>query len=328
MSKKDIDHSIAEKEAWILKSLAKQRVQGEKKEAFSVDYDSIILYRGNQYMINQRAGTRAGFDGDVIYMLPNLTPEQIKATCVQIYKRLAKAHLTSRVVAYAVLTGVNPAAVKINNTMKRWGSCSSKKSLNFSWRLIMANDSVIDYVVIHELVHLVEMNHLKRCHVKNTGRCKELLIPNARVYVNHSDKPERITNYDLVAVWKGERLVNMDSQAPNKVFFEYLQSGRDLDGTTHIKSEATYGDSRFDFYMEAGERRIFIEVKGVTLEADGIAIFPDAPTERGIHHFAPNIATHPAFGITLSDVVKSGVKAVAFDCLVTHDSLTINNPAL
>jgi len=200
----------------------------------------------------------------------------------------------------------------------------------------------------------VEVNgKLERCHVKNTGRCKELLVPKARVYVNRSDKPERATNYDLVAVWKNERLINMDSQAPNKVFLEYLQSGQYMDGITHIKSESTYGDSRYDFYVEAGERKLFIEVKGVTLEADGVALFPDAPTERGIKHlqglarcindgyeahvvfvvqmgdishFTPNYITHPAFGITLSDVVKCGVKAVAYDGLVTPDSLTINKP--
>jgi sugar fermentation stimulation protein A len=191
----------------------------------------------------------------------------------------------------------------------------------------------------------------ERCHVKNTGRCKELLVPKARVYVNRSKKAERATKYDLVAVWKDDRLVNMDSQAPNKAFLEHLQSGRYLDGIAHIKSEAKYGDSRFDFYIEAGERKIFIEVKGVTLEMDSIALFPDAPTKRGIkhlqglarcindgyeahvvfiiqmnniRHFAPNDITHPAFGTTLSDVVKSGVKTVALDCLVTPDSLTIN----
>ena len=199
----------------------------------------------------------------------------------------------------------------------------------------------------------VEVNgKLERCHVKNTGRCKELLIPKTRVYVNRTDEPERTTNYDLVAVWKGEGLVNIDSQAPNKAFLGHLQSGRYLDGITHIKSEVTYGDSRFDFYVEAGERKIFIEVKGVTLEMDGVAFFPDAPTERGIKHlqglarcidnnyeahvvfvvqmgnishFAPNTTTHPAFGTTLSDVVKSGVKAVALGCVVTPDSLSIYN---
>jgi len=114
---------------------------------------------------------------------------------------------------------------------------------------------------------------IERCHVKNTGRCKELLIPKARVYVNRADKRSRTTNYDLVAVWKGDKLINMDSQAPNKVFLEYLKSGKYMDGVTHIKSEAAYGDSRFDFYLEAGERKIFIEVKGVTLEMDGVACF-------------------------------------------------------
>jgi sugar fermentation stimulation protein A len=200
----------------------------------------------------------------------------------------------------------------------------------------------------------VEINgKTERCHVKNTGRCKELLIPGTQVYVNRSDKQERTTKYDLVAVRKGERLVNIDSQAPNKAFLEHLQSGRYMDGITYIKPEAKYGDSRFDFYVETKERKIFMEVKGVTLETNGVAMFPDAPTERGIKHlqglarcindgieahvifviqmnsishFSPNIITHPAFGTTLSDVIKSGVKATALDCSVTPDSLTINNP--
>jgi hypothetical protein len=162
MPKNDIDRFIIEKESWILKSLAKQRIHAENKESFEINYGSVVTFRGNQHTITPRNGTRTGFDGDVFYMPPDLTPEQIKATCVQIYRRLAKAHITNRVSAYAAQIGVTPAAIKINNAMKRWGSCSSKKSLNFSWILIMANDSVIDYVVIHELAHLVEMNHSAR----------------------------------------------------------------------------------------------------------------------------------------------------------------------
>ena len=228
----------------------------------------------------------------------------------------------------------------------------------------------------------VEINgQRERCHVKNTGRCEELLIPGARVYVNRTSKPERVTGYDLVTVFKpavcgsrksdastpgepaltfesgfeaadGGRLINIDSQAPNKVFLEYLQSGRFASGITHIKSEVTYGDSRFDFYVEANKRKMFIEVKGVTLEKDSVALFPDAPTERGvkhlrglsrcindsyeahvvfviqmtgIRHFSPNYDIHPAFGAALVATQDAGVRVSAVDCEVTMDSLTIKN---
>ncbi|MCL2299716.1 MAG: DNA/RNA nuclease SfsA, partial [Firmicutes bacterium] len=122
------------------------------------------------------------------------------------------------------------------------------------------------------------------CHVKNTGRCKELLVSGATVYLQKSGNPLRKTQYDLIAVRKGQRLINMDSQAPNRVFYEHLQSRRYIEGITLIKPEAKFGSSRFDFYIEADERKIFIEVKGVTLEEDGVVLFPDAPTERGVRH--------------------------------------------
>ena len=190
-------------------------------------------------------------------------------------------------------------------------------------------------------------------HVKNTGRCKELLVPGARVILQKADNPNRKTPYDLIAVWKGKRLINMDSQAPNKVFMEHLQSGLYIKGITLIKPEAKYGGSRFDFYIEAGERKIFIEVKGVTLEADGVVLFPDAPTERGVKHlnelaqcisdgyetqvvfiiqmdgvryFTPNNKTHPAFGEALVAAEKVGVKVAAFDCAVTENSMNIGKP--
>ena len=185
-------------------------------------------------------------------------------------------------------------------------------------------------------------------HVKNTGRCKELLAPGAKVILQKAEKLERKTPYDLIAVWKGDRLINMDSQAPNKVFLEYLQSGQYIEGITLIKPEAKYGNSRFDFYLEAGERKFFVEVKGVTLEENGVVLFPDAPTERGIKHltelaqcvregyeaqvvfiiqmsdvryFTPNNRTHPAFGETLTAVQQAGVKVVALDCDVAENSL-------
>jgi len=191
-----------------------------------------------------------------------------------------------------------------------------------------------------------------RCHVKNTGRCKELLVAGAKVYLNRSGNPNRTTKYDLIAVWKGSRLINMDSQAPNQVFREYLESGQYIDGITLIKPEAKYGGSRFDFYIEAANRKIFIEVKGVTLEKDGIALFPDAPTERGVKHlnelaqsitdgyeahvvfviqmndilyFTPNYETHSEFGMALVKAVAAGVKVSAFDCIVTPESLAVGN---
>jgi sugar fermentation stimulation protein A len=187
-------------------------------------------------------------------------------------------------------------------------------------------------------------------HVKNTGRCRELLIPGVRVVLQKASNPDRKTEYDLIAVWKGCGLINMDSQAPNKIFLEYLQTDRYIKGVTLIKPEARYGSSRFDFYVEAGRRKIFIETKGVTLEADGTVLFPDAPTQRGVKHvrelagcigegyeahivfvvqmsgvryFTPNNKTHPAFGNALIAAEKAGVQITALDCSVTENSLAI-----
>jgi len=187
-------------------------------------------------------------------------------------------------------------------------------------------------------------------HVKNTGRCKELLLPGVKVVLQKSNNSERKTGYDLIAVWKNERLINIDSQAPNKVFLEYLQSGQCIEGITCIKSEVKYGNSRFDFYVEAGARKVFIEVKGVTLEEDGVVMFPDAPTERGVkhlnelimctkegyeahvvfviqmnnvHYFTPNNKTHRAFGEALVAAKNAGVNIIALDCVVTKNTLEI-----
>ncbi|MDR2720125.1 MAG: DNA/RNA nuclease SfsA [Nitrososphaerota archaeon] len=198
----------------------------------------------------------------------------------------------------------------------------------------------------------IDLNGIKViAHVKNTGRCKELLVPNAKVILQKSNSPNRKTQYDLISVWKNNRLINIDSQAPNKVFLEYLQSGRHIEGITLIKSEAKYGNSRFDFYIEAGKRKIFIEVKGVTLEDNDVVMFPDAPTERGVKHlnelikcvqegyeaqvvfviqmngaryFKPNNKTPPAFGETLITAEKAKVTILALDCIVTKNSITIN----
>lgn len=189
------------------------------------------------------------------------------------------------------------------------------------------------------------------CHVKNTGRCKELLQPGAELYVQRSSNPQRKTPIDLIAVRKGRQLVNMDSQVCNRVVEEWLRQGNLCSPRAYIKPECKYGNSRFDFYIEDGERKIFIEVKGVTLEEEGVARFPDAPTERGVKHIQelveclhagyeayvffviqmkgvhllePNDKTHPAFGAALRQAAKEGVKILAYDCMVQPDEIVID----
>ena len=187
-------------------------------------------------------------------------------------------------------------------------------------------------------------------HVKNTGRCAELLTPGATVYVQKADNPERKTQWDLIGVKKGKRMINMDSQIPNKVVEEWIKKGNLFPDATLIKPETTYKQSRFDLYIEEGERKIFIEVKGVTLENDGVVKFPDAPTERGVKHlnelceavkdgyeayvffviqmkgvkyFTPNMRMHAAFGEALRNAKEQGVHILAYDCKVTKDSIEI-----
>lgn len=197
----------------------------------------------------------------------------------------------------------------------------------------------------------VELDGVTRvCHVKNTGRCRELLTSGAKVVLEVSDNPERKTGYDLVAVYKGEELINMDSQAPNKAVGEWIAESGCFGDSPLIKPEYTYNSSRFDFYIESGERRIFAEVKGVTLENDGVVMFPDAPTLRGVKHlreladavedgyeayvifviqmehcryFTPNEETHPEFAQTLREVAARGVNILAYDCNVTEDGMSI-----
>ena len=188
------------------------------------------------------------------------------------------------------------------------------------------------------------------CHVKNTGRCRELLTDRATIYVEHHDNTKRKTKYSLIAVEKGDLLINMDSQAPNKVVGEWLLAKEPFGKVKLLKPECTYGSSRFDFYLETEAEKIFIEVKGVTLEEDGIVRFPDAPTERGIkhleelracveagykavvifvvqmegmQHFEPNDKTHPQFGEALRQVRKAGGEVLAYECKVTPSSLKI-----
>lgn len=189
-------------------------------------------------------------------------------------------------------------------------------------------------------------------HVKNTGRCKELLPAGAQVWCQHWDNANRKTKYDLILVQKGERLICMDSQAPNAAAKEWLLSGG-LGEISQLKAEYTHGDSRFDFSFVKDGRRCFLEVKGVTLEHDGVCAFPDAPTERGRKHLQglarlaqegygayvlfviqmagvkymhPNDATDPAFGAALREAKRQGVEVLAVQCRVTTDSMTIDMP--
>ena len=212
-------------------------------------------------------------------------------------------------------------------------------------------------------------------HVKNTGRCKELLLPGCTVYLEGGVSPQRKTRYDLVVVEKlrpgrTPLLINMDSQAPNKVFEEWMAAGQgaalDLPKPTLLRPETTWGNSRFDFYWEESNRakerfcdgpelirRGFVEVKGCTLEEGGLALVPDAPTQRGVKHlreliacreagyeaavcvviqmegmaaFSPNDRTHPEFGAALREAARAGVKVLAVECAVTPDSLTMTRP--
>lgn len=199
------------------------------------------------------------------------------------------------------------------------------------------------------IAHIEIGGQMQVCHVKNTGRCRELLPPGARVWCQESGNPARKTKYDLITVEKGGRLINMDSQAPNAAAKEWLLGGG-LGEISDLRPETVHGDSRFDFSFTLGGKTCFLEVKGVTLEEDGVCAFPDAPTQRGAKHLLgltqavrdgfgayvlfviqmadvaylhPNDATDPAFGKALRHAAASGVKVLAVDCTVNPDSMTI-----
>ena len=192
-------------------------------------------------------------------------------------------------------------------------------------------------------------------HVKNTGRCRELLVPDTEVYLEYFPETSRKTKYDLITVNKQGRLINMDSAAPNKVIYESLNLGKNIlnnnEPLTYVKMEQKYKQSRFDVYAETNNSKIFAEIKGVTLEEDNIVMFPDAPTERGVKHimelidakengfdahiifiiqmenpayFTPNYKTHKEFGEALKLAQNKGVNISAWDCLITENSITLN----
>jgi len=160
--KYEIDKFITQKTAWISKKLAESGAQAARREGFTLGYGSLIPYRGAQYPIEAKEGGRAGFDGERFYAPPDLPPEQIKAACVRIYRKLAGRDLTQKTLAFAAQMRVSPEKIRITSARTRWGSCSGKKYINYSWRLIMAGDDVIDYVVVHELAHMTEMKHSER----------------------------------------------------------------------------------------------------------------------------------------------------------------------
>lgn len=203
------------------------------------------------------------------------------------------------------------------------------------------------------IAHVELDGRTETVHVKNTGRCRELLVPGCQVILEESSNPARKTRYDLISVCKKGRWINMDSQAPNKAAEEWLLKGGLFPEEISVHREKTYGNSRFDLYIESSERKGFMEVKGVTLEEKNTVRFPDAPTERGVKHvrelircvregyeayllfviqmkdvkvFQPNWETHPEFGEVLREAEKAGVKLLAYDCLVGDDFMEIRDP--
>lgn len=204
------------------------------------------------------------------------------------------------------------------------------------------------FIAYVETVHGREI-----CHVKNTGRCRELLVPGAEIYVQRNDNPARKTPLDLITVRKGTRLINMDSQVPNRVAAQWVLDSGFVSKQAVVKGEKNFGNSRFDLYIEDGKRKIFMEVKGVTLEDNGVVRFPDAPTERGVKHLKeltaaraegyeaavlfviqmeqvlylePNDRTHAAFGQALRQAAEAGVQVLAIDCQIKPDEIVPGKP--
>ena len=201
------------------------------------------------------------------------------------------------------------------------------------------------------IAHVQIDGQVEICHVKNTGRCRELLQVGAEVWCQKASNPNRKTKYDLITVRKGHRLINMDSQAPNIAAGQWLVEGG-LGQVEALRPETFHGDSRYDFSFVKDGKTCFLEVKGVTLETDGVCAFPDAPTERGAKHLRglaqavqegfgayvlfviqmedvkylhPNDSTDPAFGKALREAAEQGVQVLAVDCHITENTMTIGD---
>lgn len=202
------------------------------------------------------------------------------------------------------------------------------------------------------IAHIDIDGKVEVCHVKNTGRCKEILVKGCKVFVQEFDSKIRKTKFDLISVYKGNRLINIDSQVPNKMFSEWVKLGNLFKDIKVFKSEVFYKNSRFDFYVEYENKKAFIEIKGVTLENEGVVLFPDAPTSRGVKHlkelvsareegyeayvifivqmegvkyFTPNYETHKEFGDILSFCKNNGINILAFDSVVLKDEIYIKD---
>lgn len=221
----------------------------------------------------------------------------------------------------------------------------------------MVYENIVEGIFIkrvNRFIAHVSINHqLEVVHVKNTGRCKELFIEGRKIYLQKSNNPNRKTKYSLISIYKGDELINIDSQVPNQVIYESIEQGliADFDGLKLLKREKTYGNSRFDLYYETETRKGFIEVKGVTLEVDGLARFPDAPTTRGtkhvreliegqndgytnyivlliqmenVHLFTPNQDTDPDFASALKDAIQSGVTVKCYSSIITKNSIVLH----
>ncbi|NLW22715.1 MAG: DNA/RNA nuclease SfsA [Tissierellia bacterium] len=222
----------------------------------------------------------------------------------------------------------------------------------------MKYDNVIEAIFINRpnrfVANVLIDGKLEKVHVKNTGRCKEILKEGTKVYLQKSNNPNRKTKYSLISAYKGDVLINIDSQVPNEVIYSSITSDQiyNITGVDLVKKEVTYGDSRFDLYFEKGKEKGFIEVKGVTLEIDGISMFPDAPTKRGTKHvlemikavkegykcyiiflvqipgikyFKPNGAMDNEFSLALSQAKKEGVEILAYNSWVTKDGIDLGD---
>ncbi|MCL2109166.1 MAG: M48 family metallopeptidase [Oscillospiraceae bacterium] len=231
-SKREIDKFVQSKEKWISDRLEESRKLQLQREKFTLTYGDLVTYRGRKFPIVARDCKLAELDDERFYLPFNLSSEQIKLSIIQLYKTLAKRHLTSRIINFAKLMNVAPIAVKINSAKTRWGSCSGRKSINFSWRLIMADDDVIDYVTVHELAHITEMNHSPRF-----WKIVENILPD---YKNRQLKLKQLQEVLSAQNWEysAENDIHDEAiQVKSKHDYAACDAGFSPQGETKVKSE-------------------------------------------------------------------------------------------